>query len=119
MELGDALLTAMWLQVRFGQIKRKYGLDGDSPSKKPSKSDNAGDLPPTPTKVTKSRKGGGGRGRAVKKEEPEDEDGGNVPFPGVKRENEDEQPFGPPVVKGEDGSAAVKEEKTFDGFNLF
>ncbi len=54
----------MSLQVRFGQIKKKLGLDTDSPSKATSKNDNGGPSGPvTPTKVTKPR-GGGGSGSA-------------------------------------------------------
>lgn len=105
-------------QVRFGQIKRKLGLDGsDSPSKATPKSD--GDVPSVPTTPTKIRKprgsgaargkaaaaksgggGGGGAGRRARSKtatlEPEDhltlekddEDDLGMPLYGVKKEEE-------------------------------
>ncbi|KAM3513736.1 hypothetical protein MY11210_002645 [Beauveria gryllotalpidicola] len=91
-------------RVRFGQIKRKYGLEGDSPSKKTGKGAQPGDIPPTPTKVTKSRKAPGGGGRKVKKEKPEnDEDD----YRAAKERSET-----PPASR-------VKREPAADGFSLF
>ncbi|TQV97623.1 hypothetical protein V2A60_006633 [Cordyceps javanica] len=104
-------------KVRFGQIKRKYGLEGDgSPTKKSGKggAQQPGDLPPTPTKITKSRKapGSGGRGgRKVKKQELEygDEEG--------EREEQYDKAPRAAGVKSEAPSAvaAVKAEKDGEG----
>ncbi|OAA59422.1 hypothetical protein ISF_06357 [Cordyceps fumosorosea ARSEF 2679] len=101
--------------VRFGQIKRKYGLEGDSPTKKSSA--QPGDLPPTPTKVTKPRKkatGGGGRGRKIKQEardSDEELDGGElkVPRAGAGREKS-ETPTDVAVKKESDWDHAKREE---------
>ncbi|KAK8146791.1 hypothetical protein G3M48_002600 [Beauveria asiatica] len=96
-------------RVRFGQIKRKYGLEGDSPTKKTGKGAQAGDVPSTPTKVTKSRKapGGAGRGRKVKKEEPEDDEATESDCRAVKERSET-----PPANR-------IKSESAADGFALF
>ncbi|KAM0669086.1 hypothetical protein ACQRIU_002648 [Beauveria bassiana] len=96
-------------KVRFGQIKRKYGLEGDSPTKKTGKGAQAGDVSSTPTKVTKSRKapGGGGRGRKVKKEEPEDDDDDENDGRAAKERSETLPASG------------IKREPAADGFNLF
>ncbi|KAM3504569.1 hypothetical protein MY10362_003487 [Beauveria mimosiformis] len=96
-------------KVRFGQIKRKYGLEGDSPTKKTGKGAQAGDVSSTPTKVTKSRKtpGGGGRGRKVKKEELEDDEA-------------DENDCRAAEERSETPTASrIKSESAADGFNLF
>lgn len=105
------------LQVRFGQIKRKYGLDGDSPSKKTGKGAQVGDLPATPTKVTKSRKapGSGGRGRKVKKEEPEEDNEDEVPRPAQEKSKTPPSP----TVKGEADWIDVKSEEPSDNFLYF
>ncbi|OAQ99871.1 hypothetical protein LLEC1_03663 [Akanthomyces lecanii] len=102
-------------KVRFGQIKRKYGLDANSPSKKTG---TAGDIPSTPTKVTKSRKatGSGGRGRKVKKAESEEEEDADEMPRQVKEKSE--TPPGP-AIKGEADSVEVKTEQRSDGFTYF
>lgn len=113
-KLPDQRLTRVQLQVRFGQIKRKYGLDANSPSKKTG---DAGDIPSTPTKVTKSRKapGSGGRGRKVKKAEPERDDDDDE-----AREVKEKSEMPPePAIKEELDYVVVKSEKPGDGFTLF
>ncbi|KAJ2970297.1 hypothetical protein NQ176_g8258 [Zarea fungicola] len=100
-------------QVRFGQIKRKYGLDSDSPTKKTKKTDESAANTTTPTKVTKARRGGGngrGRGRVPKKEEPEADEEDKASLTNIK----------PMEVKGEyKQSVAVKEELPIDEFSYF
>ncbi|KAJ6784931.1 hypothetical protein PWT90_10944 [Aphanocladium album] len=115
-------------KVRFGQIKRKHGLDGESPARSPAGKKNGkqpGDGgPSTPTKVTKPRKApGSGRGRRVKKqEEPEDdldEDGTSTTIKAEKEdEDEEDLPEAPfPAVKEEAGGdwVDVKDERAKDG----
>ncbi|KAK3191316.1 hypothetical protein K4F52_002526 [Lecanicillium sp. MT-2017a] len=101
-------------RVRFGQIKRKLGLDGsDSPSKATPRSEgDVPSVPTTPTKIRKPRGSGAARGKAAAKSggggaarrarsktatlEPEDhltlekddEDDLGMPLYGVKKEEE-------------------------------
>ncbi|EGX93186.1 hypothetical protein CCM_04558 [Cordyceps militaris CM01] len=102
-------------KVRFGQIKRKYGFDGESPTKKAGKAaQQPGDLPATPTKVTKPRKApaSGGRGRKTKKD-PEEEDYNEV-LRAIKEKSVT------PVVKEEGGDwSNIKSETPTEEFSLF
>lgn len=89
------------LQVRYGQIKKKLGLEGDSPSKS---NDEAS--PKTTSKVTKSRgTGGSGRGRAGR-----GGGGGRGKGKTVKEENDLDDDLGAPLTL--DSKALVKEETT-------
>lgn len=115
--------TLLQKQVRFGQIKRKYGLDGDSPAgKSPSKKNGRGaqpgDLAPTtPTKVTKTRKARGS-GRVAKKEESDEEDEAAGEEEAASATVKREEPFPmkrETVVKTEEDKKATAD----DGFTYF
>ncbi|KAJ3493599.1 hypothetical protein NLG97_g4629 [Lecanicillium saksenae] len=105
-----SLTSTPQLKVRFGQIKRKYGLDGESPAKSPAKKNGRADVPSTPTKEAE--------------EEDPDDDEEEETAKLIKEEIEPPFPFGAQKDEaGEDDDdwAEVKNEhpKDEDGFTYF